>query len=85
MEWNEEAKIGWQANPVFYNSHRLSGAPNSKDVACINTPVTNSSTVVFKISGNGTCTCVSVAIGRGWTVLCVDPKNIINLNTMRIN
>ena len=54
MEWNGRAKIGWQASPQLYGSHRMSGAVNVKDVACINTPVTDSSTVVFKISENGT-------------------------------
>ena len=62
MDWNGRAKIGWQANPVFYDSHRMSGTTNVGDVACINTPVTFSSTVFFKISGNG----MSVTVGRGW-------------------
>ena len=55
MKWDGSAKIGWQANPGLYDSHRMSGAANAKDVACINTPVTFSSTVVFKISGAGMC------------------------------
>ena len=53
MDWNGAAKIGWQASPSLYNSHRMSGAVNARDVACINTPITLSSTILFKISEAG--------------------------------
>ena len=50
MEWSGEAKIGWQASSVLYAAHDLSGAANAKDVACLNTPTTSSSVLIYRVA-----------------------------------
>ena len=57
MEWSGEAKIGWQANAVLYAAHSLSGTTNAKNIACLNTPTTLSSTLVYKLTGNEPSKC----------------------------
>ena len=50
MQWSGEAEIGWQASSVLYEAHSLSGAANAQDVACLNTPTTSSSTLIYKVA-----------------------------------
>ena len=50
MEWSGEAKIGWQASSVLYAAHRLSGTANARDVACLNTPTTSSSALIYRLT-----------------------------------
>ena len=50
MEWSGEAKIGWQASSVLYEAHRLSGTTNAKDVACLNTPTTSRSVLIYRVA-----------------------------------
>ena len=59
MGWSGSAKIGWQASLVLYNSHSLSGTPNAKDVACLNSPATSRNTLLYRLAqkqlGNYDC------------------------------
>ena len=63
MEWSGEAKIGWQASSVLYAAHSLSGTANAKNVACLNTPITSSSTLIYRVAQKD--------LGRRWMDTCV--------------
>ena len=63
MEWSGNAIIGWQASSVLYATHSLSGTTNAKDVACLNTPTTSSSTLIYRVAQRN--------FGRGWMLILI--------------
>lgn len=44
----EESVIGFSANNSFYRNHALSGTNQVLDIACLNSPTSNYSNVVYK-------------------------------------
>ena len=52
MEWSgEPATIGFNADEGLFENHPLSGAPNSRDIACENFPETVWNNVVYQLAG----------------------------------
>ena len=49
LQWNDSAAIGFSASDNFYKNHPLSRQSQVNDIACLNSPVSNWSNVVYKI------------------------------------
>ena len=50
MGWSGNATIGFSAAGSFYQNHFLSGTPNAKGVACINSASNTRSNIVYQLS-----------------------------------
>ena len=50
MEWSGGATIGFNANNTYFANHRLSGSFRANEVACLNSPITDWSNLVYQIS-----------------------------------
>ena len=55
MDWNGRAVIGFNANNSLYQNHRLAGTSDANDIACLNSPDTVWSNVVYLLFVRGVC------------------------------
>ena len=49
MEWSGGASIGFDTDGSFYQSHFLSRSANAKDIACLNSPDTEWSSLIYQL------------------------------------
>ena len=60
MDWNGRAVIGFNANNTLYQNHRLAGTSDANDIACLDSPGTVWTNVVYLLFVRGMCVCVCV-------------------------
>ena len=58
MDWNGRAVIGFNANSSLYQNHRLAGTSDANDIACLDSPDTVWTNVVYLLFVRGVCVCV---------------------------
>lgn len=49
MLWSGNATIGFNTDGSFYQNHILSGTSDAKDIACLNSPLSMWSNVLFQL------------------------------------
>ena len=50
MEWSGGATIGFNTDDTFFMNHRLSGTARANEIACLNSPTTIWSNVVYQLT-----------------------------------
>ncbi len=66
MEWSGGATIGFNTNDtyMYFATHRLSGTFAVNEIACLNSPTTVWSNVLYQIGVTGTC--IEVLESHAW-------------------
>ncbi len=49
LQWSGNATIGFYTDGKFYQNHFLSGTIGAKDIACLNSPDSSRSNIVYQL------------------------------------